>query len=236
MLNAEFKIFCICSQRLKSNFFIKWVYLGNFSSNFEQKCGISVQFCLGINYYIISPAQMLWEFFCSNVTVTFVICFFNGWRHLLSVTYDARKLYLKLIDNFIVLILMRKKFQQVLSTNCKISAVFFYRWLTIVNKNSVSRWFITMSPHIWRHDRPSFGFKILVSICLLISEITLTGKLAFWCFHWLFLILIDIPIHSSPLVCNCHKSWEGHTLSSWNSFYTWRSSQLLIDIYVSQVS
>ena len=59
-------------------------------------------------------------------------------QNLLSVTYDPRKLYLKLIDNFTVLILMRKKFQQVLSTNCKISAVFFI-WLTIVNKNSVSR-------------------------------------------------------------------------------------------------
>ena len=130
----------------KQIFFIKCVYLGNFSSNFEQKCGISVQFCLNINYYILSPAQMLWEFF--------------GWRHMLSVTYDPRKLYLKLIDYFIVLILILNKFQQVLSTDCKISAGFFYRWLTIVNKNSVSRWFITMSPHIWLHDRPSFGFKI----------------------------------------------------------------------------
>ena len=44
---------------------------------------------------------------------------------MLSVTYDPRKLYLKLIDYFIVLILMRNKFQQVLSTDCKISAGFF---------------------------------------------------------------------------------------------------------------
>ena len=63
----------------------------------------------------------------------------------------------------------------------------------------------------------------------------MTGKLVFWCFLWLFLIMIDIPIHSTPFPCNCHKSWGGHTLSSWNSCYTWRSSQFLIDKCVPSI-